>query len=48
MQKKNLINTMATMLIALAPIIPLNGCPLVLTGEPKLPKNMLKKDTMDN
>ena len=43
MQKKNLINSIAAMLIAFAPIIPFQGCGIWLIGEPKLPKSMLKK-----
>jgi len=43
MQKKNLINSIAMMLIAFATIIPFNGCGWLMVGEPKLPKSMLKK-----
>jgi len=43
MQKKNLISSIAVMLIATAQIIPRNGCPIGMIGEPKLPKSMMKK-----
>ena len=43
MQGNYLIDKIAEILIAYAPIVPFNGCSWGLLGEAKLPKSMMKK-----
>jgi len=44
-KKRNLVLKVATLLIAYAVLIPMNGS-FVMVGEPKLPKRMKKEDNM--